>query len=229
MSPDRLLAAFHREVILKRPDEFKVACLKDIRRLFENAGNSHPFYAGFGNRPTDAISYHSVGIPSSRIFIINSNGEVRLQNLGAVYQSSYLEMDKLAEHFFPPISNTTNQPSRSSYAALLHDQWSDYHYWRNFPTIFDDDLASMTATPPSPLGSIKEKRLLEISTKSPQKNEKNILSIDTSLVVLESPFIDQSTESPSLSRSSFLEWSRGPQPDVEHESEGEEAEEHPYF
>ena len=34
MSPDRLLTAIHREVIMRKPEEFKMACLKDIQRLF---------------------------------------------------------------------------------------------------------------------------------------------------------------------------------------------------
>ena len=34
MSPDRLFAALHREVILKKPEEFKIIVLKDICRLF---------------------------------------------------------------------------------------------------------------------------------------------------------------------------------------------------
>jgi phosphatidate phosphatase PAH1 len=111
LSPDRLLAAFTREVIHRRPEEFKIACLKardcvdvhvrraltsspqDIASLFEP--NMSPFFAGFGNRETDAISYQSVGIPSvsvrlsttrvaasdstavkSRTFIINPEGKV---------------------------------------------------------------------------------------------------------------------------------------------------------
>ena len=36
MSPDRLFTALHREVIQRRPDEFKIACLRDIQKLFVN-------------------------------------------------------------------------------------------------------------------------------------------------------------------------------------------------
>jgi phosphatidate phosphatase LPIN len=80
MSPDRLLASLHREVIMRKPEVFKMACLRDIQRLF-GASAPHPFYAGFGNRITDAMSYRSVNIPSSRIFTIDSNGEVRMELL----------------------------------------------------------------------------------------------------------------------------------------------------
>lgn len=43
--------------------------LQDIRRLFPSDYN--PFYAGFGNRDTDELSYKKIGIPEGKIFIIN--------------------------------------------------------------------------------------------------------------------------------------------------------------
>lgn len=228
MSPDRLLTAFHREVILKRPDEFKIACLKDIRRLFEQSGNSVPFYAGFGNRPTDVLSYFSVGIPSSRIFIINSSGEVHLQNLGTVYQSSYSEMDKLAEHFFPPLGSNCSKmlSSRGSYAALLHDQWSDLHYWWNVPLLVDESVE--TNSLPSPT-SIDQR--LTNGSKSPQKNKQNGLSINTTMLSLvDSPFIDQPLVSSSISHSSLLALNQEIlEPKQESDAECDAAEDHPYF
>ena len=39
---------FSREVIEKKPQEFKISCLRDIQRLFPT--NKNPFYAGFGNK-----------------------------------------------------------------------------------------------------------------------------------------------------------------------------------
>ena len=88
MSPDRLIASLHREVILRKPEVFKMACLRDIARLFgddpSQPGHKTPFYAGFGNRITDALSYRSVNIPSSRIFTIDSNGEVKMELLEPV-------------------------------------------------------------------------------------------------------------------------------------------------
>lgn len=52
MSPTRLLHSLNREVILRNPEEFKVACLLDIVDLFED---KHPFYAGFGNRKSVCV------------------------------------------------------------------------------------------------------------------------------------------------------------------------------
>lgn len=48
-----MLASINREVIRRNPEEFKIACLKDIKALFP-AGHSN-FYAGFGNRITVRI------------------------------------------------------------------------------------------------------------------------------------------------------------------------------
>ena len=79
-----------------------MACLRDILNLFSQ--NRNPFYAGFGNRLTDALSYRSVNIPSTRIFTINSNAEVSLDLLTLhTYKSSYVTMREVVDHFFPPV------------------------------------------------------------------------------------------------------------------------------
>lgn len=76
------------EVVMRKPEVFKMACLRDIQRLFGESIRN-PFYAGFGNRITDALSYRSVNVPSSRIFTIDSTGEVKLELLElAGYKSS---------------------------------------------------------------------------------------------------------------------------------------------
>ena len=46
LNPTSLVNAFHREVIEKKPEKFKIACLRDIVKLFPN----NPLYAGYGNR-----------------------------------------------------------------------------------------------------------------------------------------------------------------------------------
>ena len=55
LNPTSLVNAFHREVIEKKPEEFKIACLRDIKRLFPEAKN--PFYAGYGNRVNVSPQY----------------------------------------------------------------------------------------------------------------------------------------------------------------------------
>lgn len=139
MSPDRLIASLHREVILRKPEIFKMACLRDIARLFgDDPGQSDnsktPFYAGFGNRITDALSYRSVNIPSSRIFTIDSNGEVKMELLElAGYHTSYPNMTDLVDQMFPPVP------------AKKHDKhiaaFTDFNYWR------DEGLADIDLPP----------------------------------------------------------------------------------
>ena len=73
ISPDGLLPSMYRELILRRPHEFKIRCLEEIRALFPPDWN--PFYAGFGNRGTDEASYLAVGVPPSKVLIINPKGE----------------------------------------------------------------------------------------------------------------------------------------------------------
>ena len=41
-----LIINIYREVIEKKPEEFKISCLKDIQTLFPE----NPFFAGFGNK-----------------------------------------------------------------------------------------------------------------------------------------------------------------------------------
>ncbi len=74
MSPDRMIRSLKREVILKKPQMFKIAALKNIRSLFPE--EEIPFVGGFGNRDTDAISYRAVGVDLEKIFIINNDGEI---------------------------------------------------------------------------------------------------------------------------------------------------------
>lgn len=55
LNPTSLISAFHREVIEKKPEQFKIACLSDIRDLFPD---KEPFYAGYGNRINVSIPFH---------------------------------------------------------------------------------------------------------------------------------------------------------------------------
>lgn len=124
LSPDRTIAALKREVILRKPEVFKMACLKDIMNLYGTG--STPFYAGFGNRITDALSYRSVSIPSSRIFTINPEGEVHMELLEmAGYKSSYVNINELVDHFFPPVDFTA---ATNNY--FNDENFTDVNYWR---------------------------------------------------------------------------------------------------
>lgn len=110
-----------------------MACLRDIQRLFGSRNN--PFYAGFGNRITDALSYRSVNIPSQRIFTIDSTGEVKMELLEvAGYKSSYIHLTDLVDQMFPPV----HKKSVSEY--------SDFNYWKT--PVQDFPLPDLS--PPSP-------------------------------------------------------------------------------
>ncbi|ORY28904.1 LNS2-domain-containing protein [Rhizoclosmatium globosum] len=91
--------------IVMRPEEFKISCLRDIKRLF--GPNASPFYAGFGNRITDVQSYRAVEIPLSRIFTIDPSGEVKLE-FTKNYKSSYDKLNEIADHVFPPVTKETS-------------------------------------------------------------------------------------------------------------------------
>ncbi|KAI9223932.1 Lipin/Ned1/Smp2-domain-containing protein [Blastocladiella britannica] len=118
LSPDRLVAAFTREIIQRRPEEFKVACLRDIRALF-GPDTKHPFYAGFGNRHTDAYSYRAVGVPTSRIFTINPAGELKRELLEG-YTASYVDLGHLVDQIFPPIGAV----------GAADAEFNDWNFWR---------------------------------------------------------------------------------------------------
>lgn len=130
MSPDRTIAALRREVYLRKPEVFKMACLRDIMNLFGKPPGQTPFYAGFGNRFTDALSYRSVNIPSTRIFTINSNAEVSLDVLSLnSYRTGYASMREIVDHFFPPVGLLVPPGG---------EQFTDFNYWRERPLDIED-------------------------------------------------------------------------------------------
>lgn len=47
LNPTSLISALHREVIERKPEQFKIECLSDVKSLFKD---KNPFYAGYGNR-----------------------------------------------------------------------------------------------------------------------------------------------------------------------------------
>ena len=153
LSPDRTIAALRREVYLRKPEIFKMACLRDIMALFAGHGGTNdthasaaqglthlppgttpgrskggsPFYAGFGNRLTDALSYRSVNIPSTRIFTINSNSEVSLDLLSLnKYKTGYASMREIVDHYFPPIGLRLLVEGGA-------EDFTDFNYWRTKP------------------------------------------------------------------------------------------------
>ncbi|KAM9338924.1 phosphatidate phosphatase LPIN1-like [Symphorus nematophorus] len=121
LSPSSLFSALHREVIEKKPEKFKVECLNDIKNLFYP--NKQPFYAAFGNRPTDVYSYKEVGVPLNRIFTVNPKGEL-VQEHAKTNISSYVRLGEVVDHVFP----LKMRASSSDFPCS--DTYSHFTYWR---------------------------------------------------------------------------------------------------
>ncbi|PSR98223.1 Phosphatidate phosphatase [Actinidia chinensis var. chinensis] len=114
ISPDGLFPSLYREVIRRAPHEFKIACLEDIKALFPPDYN--PFYAGFGNRDTDELSYRKIGIPKGKIFIINPKGEVAISH--RIDVKSYTSLHTLVNDMFPPTS------------MVEQEDFNAWNYWK---------------------------------------------------------------------------------------------------
>ncbi|KAM5378071.1 hypothetical protein ACJZ2D_004682 [Fusarium nematophilum] len=132
LSPDRTMAALRREIYLRKPHIFKMATLRDIRNLYGQDGT--PFYAGYGNRLTDQISYRTVDVPRNRIFTINSNSEVSLDLLSLnKLKMSYVNINEVVDHYFPPVSTLVKGGG---------EEYTDFTYWRDDPLAMADFSAS---------------------------------------------------------------------------------------
>uniref|UniRef100_G3UAX3 phosphatidate phosphatase n=1 Tax=Loxodonta africana TaxID=9785 RepID=G3UAX3_LOXAF len=132
LSPSSLFSALHREVIEKKPEVFKIACLSDIRQLFLPHGQ--PFYAAFGNRPNDVFAYRQVGLPESHIFTVNPRGELT-QELMKSHKSTYERLGEVVGLVFPPVA-------RGPSVDLAEPEYSSFSYWREpLPDVDLDSLA----------------------------------------------------------------------------------------
>ncbi|KAG5383293.1 hypothetical protein IGI04_034763 [Brassica rapa subsp. trilocularis] len=121
ISPDGVFPSLYREVIRRAPHEFKISCLAEIRALFPPEHN--PFYAGFGNRNTDEISYLEVGIPRGKIFTINPKGQVAVNR--RVDTRSYTNLHALVNGMFPA---TTTSSER--------EDFNTWNFWKLPPPSF---------------------------------------------------------------------------------------------
>ena len=99
LSPDGLFSSLKREVIDRTPQILKINILTEIRRLFPQ--NNFPFYAGFGNRNTDAIAYRAIGIELNKIFIINTKSNV--VQLNNKQQKTYESIAQEVNNLFPKL------------------------------------------------------------------------------------------------------------------------------
>ncbi|XP_019245087.1 PREDICTED: phosphatidate phosphatase PAH2-like isoform X2 [Nicotiana attenuata] len=115
-SPDGIFPSLFREVVRRVPHEFKIACLEDVKALFPPDRNPFPFYAGFGNRHTDEISYLKVGIPKGKIFTINPKGQIVVNR--HIDTKSYTSLHCLVNGMFPAMS------------SCEQEDFNSWNFWR---------------------------------------------------------------------------------------------------
>uniref|UniRef100_A0A8C1H561 phosphatidate phosphatase n=2 Tax=Cyprinus carpio TaxID=7962 RepID=A0A8C1H561_CYPCA len=144
LSPSSLLSALHREVIEKRPEKFKVACLTDIKNLF--LPNTEPFYAAiilanlsfkmiFMPNKDDVFSYKEVGVPLNRIFTVNPKGEL-IQEHAKTNISSYVRLGEVVDHVFPLLKR------RGSCDFPCSDNFSQFTFWREQLPLVDGQIVN---------------------------------------------------------------------------------------
>lgn len=131
VTPTSLFVAFQKEVIERKPEEFKISCLSDIKALFP-LGNE-VFYAGYGNKSTDVTAYKAVGMPQSRIFTINPQGEVK-HEVSRTFQTSYSKLCDYVDLMFPPFLAQPTPPKA---------EYDSFSYWRNSTIMNIDDEIEM--------------------------------------------------------------------------------------
>ena len=116
LAPHGLLESYSR-IKSHKNVEFKIAVLNALRDLFPA---SNPFACGFGNTQEDQRAYAQVGIPLSKIFIMDSNGY--LTN-GTSYRKTYMEMNELVKNMFP--SQRTSYDNEDA-----EDAFNAVNFWK---------------------------------------------------------------------------------------------------
>jgi phosphatidate phosphatase PAH1 len=103
MDPDGLFSSFKKGIIERKQHMIKILSLLEIKNMFDmDISNNNPiFYAGFGNKETDAIAYRYFGIPLTKIFIINHQSNVI--QLGEKEKTTYSKLIESFDQNFPKI------------------------------------------------------------------------------------------------------------------------------
>lgn len=117
-NPDGVLEAIYQEIILKKPEEFKISCLRQIKNLFNG---KNPYIAGFGNRITDVVTYKAMGIPENRIYTINGLGQIQAEYSKATV-GTYHTINEFIDSIFPPINTDES--------VHLSHRFNNFNWWR---------------------------------------------------------------------------------------------------
>ena len=100
MDPDGIFSSFKKGIIQKEQYMIKILSLMEIKKLFGNKENI--FYAGFGNKETDAIAYRYLGLDLKNIFIIDVFSKIK--RLGIKDKTTYDELSNNCDEIFPKIN-----------------------------------------------------------------------------------------------------------------------------
>ncbi|MES1912156.1 MAG: hypothetical protein MHM6MM_004478 [Cercozoa sp. M6MM] len=105
-----------------------------VKNLFTPSHN--PFYAAFGNRDTDVLSYCEVGVPRTRIFTIDPKHRVRQCALKAI-DTSYSSLVDLVDGMFPPLQR------REQETRATAESFNDFNFWRETRNFDLEDLSDL--------------------------------------------------------------------------------------
>lgn len=126
-SPDGLFGALYREIISRNPQNFKISCLRKIGMLF---GEEMPFISGFGNKATDVITYKALGIPASKIFTINTQGNIYLE-LTRSLTATHHSLNDFVDVMFPKLN--------SGIPVEFNNEFTDASFWKIPEDRYDGD------------------------------------------------------------------------------------------
>lgn len=142
LSPTSTMRALKREVIDKCPEEFKIAALTELKHLFPSP---NPFYAGFGNRDTDVISYKAVAVPTARILIIEPSGTIKRWDSSRLEPSYTSIATDSVDYMFPPlpfhVKDDAVKKERHTSAWSKPLNHSNFTHWHVRPDdVLDEEL-----------------------------------------------------------------------------------------
>ncbi|CAH8533350.1 unnamed protein product [Dicrocoelium dendriticum] len=141
LAPFSLIKAFQKEVIQKKAEEFKIECLRQVRDLFplveDQTHGTTALVAGFGNRPSDVLTYKAVGLRGSQIFTVNHRSEIvcdidntRTKDLDERKTTALTPCSKMSLTFESLLQNVDVYFPRARERLMYATEHSDFTYWR---------------------------------------------------------------------------------------------------
>ena len=128
MNESGYVDAIKTEIIDKVPQEFKIECLLNLLKLFPH--DVEPYYAGFGNKPSDKIAYEKIGIDPGKIYIINEKGEIS-KNFNTKCKTNFLLIDEQIDELFPFVYD-------NGYNSILYSENIVNNYLPDINKIIDE-------------------------------------------------------------------------------------------